>query len=246
MRCQHSRNDWSSAPATSPAFRKPQIRPIQSSTHGTPREEKSVGFDIFPIADEVARNFTAVAGKMSFKFLAVEPAFPLRSFEPAPLFGVLVDDDDPAAGLDNSADFANGALDVDCMLERFRGVGEVEAVVRERKRGQGCGGSLDTLGDMAQHSGGNVDAEGFHVWVDFAEDARESALTAAGVENTTMVAVAKVAENELNVIDTRIDGGRKMLFVAGRFVEGLADASLELRSQFHGLVRNNGRPTLPL
>jgi hypothetical protein len=63
----------------------------------------------------------------------VEPLFPGGGFEAAPVFGVLVDDGEAAAGLEDAAEFGDGGFDVDGVFERFGGVDAVERVVAERQ-----------------------------------------------------------------------------------------------------------------
>ena len=89
----------------------------------------------------------------------------------------------------------------------------------------------------------------------------EAALAAARIENLLAVQIAEVAQDDANVLDTRIDGRREMLFVGRGFVEAAADAGGEfvvesLRSgwlfsqpppeiaQAHALVRKIGSPIL--
>jgi hypothetical protein len=45
-----------------------------------------------------------------------------------------------------------------------------------------------------------------------------------------MVEIAEIAQQQLNVEDTRVDGGGEMLFVAGGVVKRLPDPALEFRS----------------
>src|SRR5262249_53126688 len=78
-----------------------------------PGEEESVGLDVFPIRDRLARHTAAVTRKKVFEFLAAEPAFPFRSFESSPGVGAFVDDDDFSAGPDDAAQLGDGSRNVD-------------------------------------------------------------------------------------------------------------------------------------
>ena len=66
-----------------------------------------------------------------------------------------------------------------------------------------------------------------------AKDAREAAFTAAHIEYALAAQVAQVFANQLDVINARIYGRRKVLVVARRFVE----AGLNARSQFRCKLR---------
>ena len=67
------------------------------------------------------------------------------------------------------------------------------------------------------------------------QDTRETALAAADVQHALAGQVAKVLENQLDVIDARVDRGREVLFVLRGLVKRGADAFLQIRSQPLGL-----------
>src|ERR1051326_7775302 len=126
---------------------------------------------------------------------------------------ILVDDRDPASRLDDPADLAYRGVDLHRMLERLGGVSGVKPAVLERQRGHGTGSRMDSRRYELQHLFRDVQAPDFRAGVLLLEDARKAALAAAYVEGALARQVAEVLEQQLDVIDTRIDGGRKMLFV---------------------------------
>ena len=70
------------------------------------------------------------------------------------------------------------------------------------------------------------------------EDAREAALAAAHVQHALAAQVAQVLADELHVVDARIDGGGKVLFVAG----GLVERGLNPRAQLGRELRARPAP----
>jgi hypothetical protein len=93
---------------------------------GEPGEEETVGRDVFPVTDGVGFGLAAVAAEEFEEFFFVEPGLPWRGFQAAPVFGVLVDDDEAAAGFEDAAEFGDRAFDIDGVFERFGGVDGVE------------------------------------------------------------------------------------------------------------------------
>ena len=62
----------------------------------------------------------------AFELASREPFFPFGSVETAPVFGIFVDDRDPAAGFDDAADLADGLLDFNRVLQALQREGLIE------------------------------------------------------------------------------------------------------------------------
>ena len=73
------------------------------------------------------------------------------------------------------------------------------------------------------------------------KDAREAALAAADVEDAPAGQIAEVIANQLDVIDARIDGGGKVLFVARGFVERGLDAGAQLGGELRARLSGKER-----
>ena len=144
------------------------------------------------------------------------------------MLGVLVDDRDPAAGLHHAADLAHRLFDLHGVLQRLRGIGAVEDAVVERQLRHRSGAGVNAFGNEAQHLLGDVEAPEFGLGLLLLEDAREAALAAADVEHALAAQIAQVLADQFDVIDARIDGGRKVLFVARGLVERGLDAGAQL------------------
>src|SRR5450759_3605716 len=99
------------------------------SLHRQPGQKQPVRLDVFPVGHQAARNLAAIAPQQAFQFLAGEPSLPLRSVQASPVFGVLIDDRDAAAGLYHAADFAHRLLDLHRMFQALGGVGAVEEAI---------------------------------------------------------------------------------------------------------------------
>ena len=231
--------------------------------YGEPGEEEAVGLDVFPIRDGAAGDFAAVAAQQVLEFPAGEPLFPLGSFQFAPLIGVLVDDGDPAAGLDDATNFSDRFFDFHGVLERFGGVSAVEEIVGEGELGHRSGAGMDAFGDEAEHSFRDVEAPEFGLRLLLVEDAGEAALAATYVEDALAGERAEVLADELDVVNARVDGGGEMLLIGGGPVEGRLNARAQLGSELRAFlcgeealpiqalpfqsqarVRKMGRPTL--
>ena len=82
------------------------------------------------------------------------------------------------------------------------------------------------------------------------EHARKAPLAASGIQNTLAAQIAEVFENQLNVIDPRIDGRWKILFIGRCFIEVLDDIAqwnrrrLWLLPEHQPRVRKIGSPVL--
>src|ERR1035437_3465362 len=101
------------------------------SLHCQPGQKQAVRLDVFPVGHEAAGNLAAIAPQQAFEFLASEPFLPLRSMQAAPVFGVLIDDRDAAAGFYHAADFAHRLFDFHRMFQALGGVGSVEEGILE-------------------------------------------------------------------------------------------------------------------
>ena len=58
----------------------------------------------------------------SLQLFSLEPFFPLGSFQPAPLLGILIDDYHAAARFHDTAHFGNCRIDVHRVLQRGQAV----------------------------------------------------------------------------------------------------------------------------
>src|ERR1035437_7036916 len=199
--------------------------------HRQPRQEQTVRLDVFPVGHEATGNLAAIAPQQAFQFLAREPFLPLRSVQAAPVFGVLIDNRDAPAGLYHAADFAYRLCDLHRMFQALGGVGAVEEAILEGQFGHGAGAGVNPGGDIAQHFLGDVQAPQFGARFLFLEDARETALAAAHVQHPPAGQIAQMIVDQLDVIDARIDGRRKVLLVARGFVERGLDAGAQLRGE---------------
>jgi hypothetical protein len=86
---------------------------------------------------------------------------------------------------------------------------------------------VDAGRDVAEHLLGDIQSPDFGRGLLLLKDAGEAALAAAHIEHPASAKVAEVLADEFDVIDARIDGGGKMLFVARRLIEGALDAGTE-------------------
>lgn len=154
---------------------------------------------------------------------AVEPGFPVRGFQAAPVFDVLVDDDELAAGLEDAGEFGDGAFNIDSVLEAFRGVDEIESVIGEGVLGEGSAAGEQGGFGVSEHGEGEIEGNDAGLGVEVLEDAGEAAFAGAGIEGQPGVHVAEVAGDELHVIYAGIDGRGEMLFVAGGGLKARAD-----------------------
>ena len=80
-------------------------------TSGPPstRERVLVGRHVFPIGYEIAQYLAAMAAEQFLQFPAMEPLLPGRSFEPPPMFRVLVDDHNPSPRTNHPAHLGDGS-----------------------------------------------------------------------------------------------------------------------------------------
>ncbi len=196
--------------------------------YGQPREEKTVWFYVLPVRNEAAGNLMAIAAEEPFDFGTGEPFLPFGSFEPAPVFGVLINNDYPAARLHNPAYFVYRPVDFHGVFQGFCGVGAIEIPVFEGKLGHGAGAGVNAGRDMAEHFRRDVQAPDFGFGFLLVEDAGEAAFAAADVEDAAAAEISQVVADELDVIDAWVDGGREMLLVRGGGIEGRLDAGAEL------------------
>jgi len=166
----------------------------------------------------------------------------------------LSDDYDAAAGGDDAADLGDGALDIDGVFEGFGGVSGVESAIAERQVGEGTGARLDGGRGEPEHGLGEIQPGDLGTRMALGEHAGEPALAAAGVENALPGQVAEELQDQLDVVDARVDGGGEMLLVARGLLEGVADPPAQIRAQglglflppkeVHARVRKMGRPVL--
>src|ERR1035438_3726666 len=103
------------------------------SLYRQPRQKQAVRLDVFPVGHETAGNLAAIAPQQPFEFLAGEPFLPIRSVQPAPVFGVLIDDGDAAARFYHAADFAYRLVDLHGMFQALGGVSAVEEGILDPK-----------------------------------------------------------------------------------------------------------------
>jgi hypothetical protein len=115
-----------------------------------PGQEQAVRLDVFPIGDGTAAHFAAVAAEETFQFAAAEPTLPFRGLEASPGFRVLIDNDDPAGGLDDAAKLGDGEVDIDGVFEGLGGVGSIAGFGREREGGHASGHATNAGGTAVQ------------------------------------------------------------------------------------------------
>ena len=103
---------------------------------------------------------------------------------------------------------------------------------------------------MPQHGFGQIEPDDRRLWITLGQHAREPALAASHIQHALAVEVAEIIQDKLDVVNPRIDGGREILFVGGRFVEVLDDLTQGNVRQLYPLpkhqprVRKIGSPVL--
>src|SRR3954463_7023318 len=55
------------------------------------------------------------------------------------------------------------------------------------------------------------------------QESRKSALSAPNIDSPPAGKIAEIFKDQLNVVNPRVDGGREMLLVSGRFIEASPD-----------------------
>src|SRR5436190_5545179 len=103
---------------------------------------------------------------------------------------------------------------------------------------------MNSLRDEAQHLRGNIQTPDLGLRLHFPEHARESALAAAYVQNAASAKIPQVLADQLDMVNTRINGGRKMFFVARGLVEGGLNLCAQLRRELR--VFGFGKQPLPV
>jgi hypothetical protein len=158
------------------------------------------------------------------------------------LLGIFVDDRDAAAALHHAAQLGDGGVDIHGVLQRFGGVGAVEALGAKGQGSHGAGAGVNTCWNMAQHCLGQIEGDDRRFRIALLENPREAAFAATHVQDALAVQIAEVFDQELNVVDAGIDGGGIMFLVSRRFVEE-ADDFPEWRGH-QARVRKMGSPVL--
>ncbi len=177
------------------------------------------------------------------------------------MFGVLVDDDQTSPGFQHAAHLSDRDVDCDGVFQRFRGVDAIERIGGEGKVSHRAGAWGDALRHKVQHGFGEIEGDYGRLGVPVMEDSGEAAFAAAVVQNSAAGLDSEPIQNQLNVINARVNGGREVLFVGGSLIEGTADLAkgsvpFRLRSAEqvfepglhagldYARVRKMGRPTL--
>lgn len=199
--------------------------------HRQPRDEQAVGLHVFPIRNEAAGNLAAVPRQQPFQFLAGEPALPFRRLEAPPLLGIFIDHGDAAPGLHHPAQFRDGAIDLDGVLEGFCRVSAIEEIILKRKLGQGTRAPVNSFRDKPKHLFGDVQPPKFRLRLPLMEYSGKASFATAGVKHPFPTKLSQMLTDELHVMDTGIDRGGKMLLVTRRLVERRLNLSAQLRSQ---------------
>jgi len=188
-----------------------------------PCNEQTVWRDILPVRDKVARHLRAMPAEQVFELSPLEPFLPSRCLKTPPMRCIFVNDDDAPAWPDNSAHLVDGFPDVHRMFKRFGGVGGVERSVCERQRRHRPATWRYRFGDETQHSFSQIETNksGFRILI--FQNSRESTLTAADIEYASIPKISKIAEDQLDMKDARVDCGRKMLLVGRSLIEAAPD-----------------------
>ena len=76
---------------------------------------------------------------------------------------------------------------------------------------------------MGEHGESEVESDDVGVGVLIVEHAGKTAFATAGVECQFVIHVSEEARDQLDVVDTGIDGGREMFLIASGLFETLAD-----------------------
>ena len=182
-----------------------------------------------------------MAAEEFFQFLPAEPFFPGGGFKAAPVVEVFINDDEAAAGAEDTAEFGDGEFNIDGMLERFRGVDAVEGVVGERKVSERAGAGGERRGAMGEHGKGEIEGNEGGAGMGLEQGAGEAAFAAAGIEEAGAGGEGEMAGEELDVEDAGVNGGGEVLLVSGGGLKGGADLGEHLAGQ-----RGRGRVGRPL
>ncbi len=169
-----------------------------------------------------------MAAQQLFQLSAIEPALPFGGFQLAPMFGVLIDNCQFSPWTENPAHFAHSPFDIDRVLQRFGGVDAVKSSVRKRKFAHNAGNSIDPRGHRLQHPLGYIQTCKPGRRIPLQDDPGIAPLTAADIQNSVIVYRGEMPEQNLNVLDPRIDAGREVFFIPRRFIETLADVAAQL------------------
>jgi len=161
--------------------------------------------------------------ELVFELSPLEPFFPSRCLQTPPMLDIFVNDDDAPAWPNNSAHLVDCFPDVHRMFERFRGVGGVKGPVRERQRRHRSATRRYCFGDETQHSFSQIETNESGVGILIFQNPRKPPLTAADIEYTSIPKIPKIAEDQLDMKDARVDYGRKMLLVGRSLIEAAPD-----------------------
>ena len=96
---------------------------------------------------------------------SLKPLLPGGGLEAAPVFGVLVDDDELAAGLEYAGEFGYRSINVNSVFEAFGGVDEVEGIISKRVLGEGATDWRERRLRVGEHGQGEVEGDDFGVRV---------------------------------------------------------------------------------
>ncbi len=164
---------------------------------------------------------------------------------------VLVDDHDLTTRLDHATQVGHRRLHVNRVLQRLGSESAIESSWPKRERGERALTAFDPFGNKMEHRRRQIEGRESRLRKAFLQNARESAFAAAGVERAAAVQIAEELDQQLNMIDPRVDGRGKILLVLGRFVEMFDDFAQIRRRRLplpecahQARVRKMGRPAL--
>jgi hypothetical protein len=129
------------------------------------------------------------------------------------VFAILIDDNNTAPGANDATQFGGGALDIDGVFERFRGVGSVERRVAKWKFEQRTRASGQIARRGTEHRLRQIECQYGRAWTSVPNVTREAALARTEVEHAIRLAHGR--DNRLDMQDARVDRRWEMLFVGG-------------------------------
>src|SRR5206468_3629813 len=101
----------------------------------------------------------------------------------------------------------------------------------KRERRHRSGARMNACRDVLQHLLGDIESPHLRFRIALFEDAGEATLPAADIERALSGEIAQMIEQQLDVIDPRVDSAREVLLISRRLVERLPDTLFQLRRQ---------------
>lgn len=137
-----------------------------------------------------------MSAEQRLEFAASEPFFPSGCFQTSPVLGILVDDHKTPAGPHYATHLGHGFLYIDGVLERFGGERGVKNVIAKRQICHRPATRRYALRrSKAQHRLRQIESDNADVGVVIHKNTREPALSAADIQDATVLQIPKEAQN---------------------------------------------------